>query len=1108
MTGKKKFVLSGLSIFGVFALAALGAYYYYFQRLNLSRDVSFAETPNLYSPVWRDSFDIGMVLPASCESGYEHSPGECATPICTVSFNPNTVVAGKNTTYYWNFSNNTAYYQTSCSGNLGNQEGPVPSYATYNGYNSNIYPKGTQTCSTIVRTAGGVTNTCSASVTVNPLGVNPEVSCPAGQNFADFQSLGTPPGGVGISDPVIGGWSNGDLTILMEAPYGYPYGNLKKNIWEKRGNASGSNFSTKFDWRRTFGDNFEPFGRPKIIDEVWDGNPGPVAYLRLVSDYVIKVYRYVVSRGQMYSTNVSVSNFGQSGPGSVNVPGVGTFKLTGRGPVMLQKCQSSQTLTVLKDGAGSGTVTSASNPSQPAQINCGATCSATFSYNASVTLTAAASGGSTFAGWSGEGCSGTGTCVVSMTQARSVTATFNPNLADLIPLNPAANSLVSGDTLSFSATIKNQGKGRAEASYTRMSIDLGNDGSFNVPSSNFLTSALNSGDSTTVTWSNAWSFTAGTHKLRIWADSTGKIAESNESNNILDWVFTVNQRNRAPTAVAKISIDDKNYANSIIVTKGVPTTIYLSADGSSDPDGWTDATNGVSIGGYLQWNSDLNQGAPTFETTFNNPASPGAISLGALTFDDAPGTYTYQVLQITDKQGAASNIAAVQVTVAVPLNVSKTGLGKGAITSSPAGINCNTYNGSYEQGLKPEFDMNNDGLFNMEDGDLVLIASVGRGCPPGKNCDIDGSGIVTSGDALLIGYYMPRDCSESYPVNTFVSLTATPDVGSVFSGWSGDSDCSDGSVTMSAAKTCIATFSVNQAPVAAAQISKDGVNYSNSITVTQGIATMVYLSAANSSDPDGWTDATNGVSNGGKCEWNSNLNQGSPVYDATISNPASASSCNIGPLRPDGTWGSGATLTFNDAPGTYTYQVLRITDRRGEVSNVATVSVTVQAPLTVTKSGTGSGTVTSAPSGISCGATYVLKSEFDLYADGMYINLDSVSDPGIISDPKVISRYLVGIGTCPPAPGKNCDVNNDGKITSSDALALAQRINGCTEPYNSGTSVILTATPSSGSTFSGWSGAGCSGTGSCTALMDQDQNVTATFSGMPRFNWKELNPWQ
>jgi hypothetical protein len=41
-----------------------------------------------------------------------------------------------------------------------------------------------------------------------------------------------------------------------------------------------------------------------------------------------------------------------------------------------------------------------------------------------VTLTAAAASGSTFAGWSGS-CTGTGSCVLSMTASRSVTATFN-----------------------------------------------------------------------------------------------------------------------------------------------------------------------------------------------------------------------------------------------------------------------------------------------------------------------------------------------------------------------------------------------------------------------------------------------------------------------------------------------------------------------------------------------------------------------------------------------------------------------------------------------------------------------------------------------------------
>ncbi len=78
-----------------------------------------------------------------------------------------------------------------------------------------------------------------------------------------------------------------------------------------------------------------------------------------------------------------------------------------------------RTLTVTKAGGGTGTVTSS-----PVGINCGSDCSQSYTDGTSVTLTAAPASGSNFAGWDGEGCSGTGTCTVSMTQARDVTATF------------------------------------------------------------------------------------------------------------------------------------------------------------------------------------------------------------------------------------------------------------------------------------------------------------------------------------------------------------------------------------------------------------------------------------------------------------------------------------------------------------------------------------------------------------------------------------------------------------------------------------------------------------------------------------------------------------
>jgi hypothetical protein len=79
--------------------------------------------------------------------------------------------------------------------------------------------------------------------------------------------------------------------------------------------------------------------------------------------------------------------------------------------------------TLMVSVAGSGTVTSS-----PTGINCSSgsgACATNFFSGISVTLTATPASGFTFAGWSGGGCSGTGTCVVTLNAATTVTATFN-----------------------------------------------------------------------------------------------------------------------------------------------------------------------------------------------------------------------------------------------------------------------------------------------------------------------------------------------------------------------------------------------------------------------------------------------------------------------------------------------------------------------------------------------------------------------------------------------------------------------------------------------------------------------------------------------------------
>jgi List-Bact-rpt repeat protein len=76
------------------------------------------------------------------------------------------------------------------------------------------------------------------------------------------------------------------------------------------------------------------------------------------------------------------------------------------------------TLTVHKDGVGSGTVASS-----PDGIVCGSTCSHAFDVGTTVTLMASGANGSAFAGWSGA-CSGIDSCEVTMGSDQDVTATF------------------------------------------------------------------------------------------------------------------------------------------------------------------------------------------------------------------------------------------------------------------------------------------------------------------------------------------------------------------------------------------------------------------------------------------------------------------------------------------------------------------------------------------------------------------------------------------------------------------------------------------------------------------------------------------------------------
>ncbi|MDX6284819.1 MAG: hypothetical protein QOG53_304 [Frankiales bacterium] len=109
---------------------------------------------------------------------------------------------------------------------------------------------------------------------------------------------------------------------------------------------------------------------------------------------------------------------------------------------------ATKTLTVTVDGNAGGSVAS-----QPAGIDCGATCSYAFDYNGSVTMTATPTAGATFDGWAGD-CTGTADCVLTMSDDRSVTATFSDSTAPntSITTKPPPATKVKNSTFRFTST--------------------------------------------------------------------------------------------------------------------------------------------------------------------------------------------------------------------------------------------------------------------------------------------------------------------------------------------------------------------------------------------------------------------------------------------------------------------------------------------------------------------------------------------------------------------------------------------------------------------------------------------------------------------------------
>jgi FG-GAP-like repeat/Divergent InlB B-repeat domain len=109
------------------------------------------------------------------------------------------------------------------------------------------------------------------------------------------------------------------------------------------------------------------------------------------------------------------------------------------------------TVSVSTSTAGAGTITGS-----PGEINCPiSNCSVTYAVGTIVTLTATASAGSTFAGWSGA-CTSNGSCIVVMNSDQAVTATFNSTAPPDFSLTASAltpSTVTAGQSATGTVTV-------------------------------------------------------------------------------------------------------------------------------------------------------------------------------------------------------------------------------------------------------------------------------------------------------------------------------------------------------------------------------------------------------------------------------------------------------------------------------------------------------------------------------------------------------------------------------------------------------------------------------------------------------------------------------
>jgi len=336
---------------------------------------------------------------------------------------------------------------------------------------------------------------------------------------------------------------------------------------------------------------------------------------------------------------------------------------------------------------------------------------------------------------------------------------------------------------------------------------------------------------------------------------------------------------------------------------------------------------------------------------------------------------------------------------------------------------------------------------------------------------------------------------SSYPCGTAITVTAIPAANYVFTGWSGalSGTTNPTTLTMNSNKAIAATFARTYSLTTA--VSGSGTVSPASGTYRSGVVVTLTATPASGWTFSGWSGALSGATNPTTITMNANKSVTAtftrPNY--TLTTTVASGSGTITPVSGS-SYPSGTVITVTAIPAA-NYVFTGWSGNLSGTTNPTTltmnsnkaIAATFARTYSLTTAVSGSGTVSPASGTYRSGVVVTLTAT---PASGWTFAGWSGDLTGTANPTTVTMNANKSVTATFTQPNQNytftTSVSGSGTITPASGSS-----------YPGGTVITVTATPASGWSFSGWSGA-LSGTANpATLTMNANKSVTATFTYEP-----------